>query len=988
MKVPPLLPRFVPLSDGCRFVPLEQVIATNLDRLFPGMEILDHVPFRVTRDADFELEDEDEDLLEAIETVLHRRTKFGHTVRLEVDASMSDEVLDVLCRELQIPADAVVSIDGPLDLSGLWDIYALDRPDLKDQPWLPQTSPGLLPAGEESPDLFRLLRSGDILVHHPYDSFATSVEAFVNQASRDPDVLAIKQTIYRTAGTDSAIVRSLVDAARQGKEVVALVELKARFDERSNIERARVLEEAGVHVVYGLVGLKTHAKILLIVRQEVDGIRRYCHVGTGNYNPQTATLYEDLGLLSADPALGADLAELFNHLTGYSRSVRYRRLVVAPENLRPALRDHIRAQAALGARGPDRAQDERAGGLRADRRAVRGVAGRRRHRSHRARHLLPAAPGAGPLGEHPGPVHRGRVPGALAGVPVRRRPGPGRVPDRLGGLHAPQPRPPCRGAGPGRRAAVAGSARRAHHGVPRRRRAGLGAGRQRCVAPRAAPERTQRPGAAPRARRRASPVPDVTVVERELKLAAPPATKLPTLSDPLAGVVAEPAGTRWLLASYFDTDDLRLTRAGASLRHRDDEGWAVKLPVGVARTGRLDRATYGFSGEPGTPPAEALDLVSAWTRRAPVGPVAQLRTTRRAMRLRTTAGVAIGEVVDDDVTVLGEQTTVRGFRELEFELVDEAPAEQVTAIVARLRAAGAGPPDPTPKIVRALAPRASEPPDVNPPGVGPATAGGVVRAALGDALARLVAHDPGIRRGDDPEDLHQARVAARRLRSHLRSFAPLLDVPTDELRGELGWLGDELGRVRDADVLVERLEAEVPDLPVEDRGAAGRLLQRLRTQRAKDREELLVALRSDRYGALLDALVDVARVADMGTRPDDGSDDDRAALLAVVRPAWDSLRSAVAAVSDPPTDDELHGVRRHAKRLRYAAEALEPMFGKPARDFARAVTQIQSVLGEHQDAVVAAHWLRDAATRGPDERAAFVAGELAAAERHPRSRGA
>jgi polyphosphate kinase len=351
VKVPPLLPRFVPLSEGCRFVPLEQVIATNLDRLFPGMEILDHVPFRVTRDADFELEDEDEDLLEAIETVLHRRTKFGHTVRLEVDASVSDEVLDVLCRELQIPPDAVVSIDGPLDLSGLWDIYALDRPDLKDQPWLPQTSPGLLPAGEESPDLFRLLRSGDILVHHPYDSFATSVEAFVNQASRDPDVLAIKQTIYRTAGTDSAIVRSLVDAARQGKEVVALVELKARFDERSNIERARVLEEAGVHVVYGLVGLKTHAKILLVVRQEIDGIRRYCHVGTGNYNPQTATLYEDLGLLSADPALGADLAELFNHLTGYSRSVRYRRLVVAPENLRPALRDHIRAQAALGARG-------------------------------------------------------------------------------------------------------------------------------------------------------------------------------------------------------------------------------------------------------------------------------------------------------------------------------------------------------------------------------------------------------------------------------------------------------------------------------------------------------------------------------------------------------------------------------------------------------------------------------------------------------------
>ena len=351
MKVPPILPRFVPLPDGCRFVPLEQVIAAHLSRLFPGMEILDHVPFRVTRDADFELDDEDEDLLEAIELVLYRRTKFGHTVRLEVDASISDEVLDVLCRELEIPPAAVVSVDGPLDLTGLFDIYALERPDLKDEPWLPQTPPALVPVGDEAPDVFRLLRAGDIIVHHPYDSFTSSVEAFVDQASRDPKVLAIKQTIYRGAGPDSAIVRALVDAARAGKQVVALVELKARFDEQANIERARVLEEAGVHVVYGLVGLKTHAKILLVVRQEDDGVRRYCHVGTGNYNAQTAALYEDLGLLTADPALGADLTELFNHLTGYSRSVRYRRLLVAPENLRPALRDHIRAEAAHGSAG-------------------------------------------------------------------------------------------------------------------------------------------------------------------------------------------------------------------------------------------------------------------------------------------------------------------------------------------------------------------------------------------------------------------------------------------------------------------------------------------------------------------------------------------------------------------------------------------------------------------------------------------------------------
>jgi CHAD domain-containing protein len=474
----------------------------------------------------------------------------------------------------------------------------------------------------------------------------------------------------------------------------------------------------------------------------------------------------------------------------------------------------------------------------------------------------------------------------------------------------------------------------------------------------------------------------VTIVERELKLAAPSATVLPPLSDPLAGVVAEPAGTRHLLASYFDTDDLRLTRAGASLRHRDDEGWAVKLPGGATRSGRLDRATYAFPGEPGAPPPEALDLVRALTRRAPVGLVARLRTTRRAVQLRTTAGDPIGEVVDDDVTVLGDGAPVRGFRELEFELADGAPEAQVTAIVARLRAAGAGPPDPTPKIVRALAPRAAEPPDVGPPDHPPVSAGDVVRAALADALARLIAHDPGMRRGDDPEDVHQARVATRRLRSHLRSFAPLLDAPTDDVRDELRWLADTLGQVRDADVLLERLEARLPDLPPEDRAPADRLLDRLRTQQCRGREQLLVGLRSDRYAALLDRLVEVARVADLGAAAGGESDDaDQAALRAVVRPAWEHLRDAVATLGDPPTDGELHAVRRHAKRARYAAEAVEPAFGKPAREFVRAVTAVQTVLGEHQDAVIAAQWLRDAATRGPDERAAFAAGELAAAER-------
>ncbi|HEY7437840.1 MAG TPA: RNA degradosome polyphosphate kinase [Acidimicrobiia bacterium] len=349
VKVPPLLPRFVVTPDGERFVPLEQVIAAHLAELFPGMEILSHHPFRVTRDADFELEDEDEDLLEAIESVLTLRKRSGHVVRLEVDTTMSEEVLELLCRELELSELDVNVVDGPLDLSGLWALYELDRPELKDERWRPQTQP-VLTRTEPPPDLFRILQAGDVLVHHPYDSFTTSVEAFVDQASRDPRVLAIKQTLYRTAGPESTIVGSLVRAADAGKQVVALVELKARFDEQANLERAQELEQAGVHVVYGLVGLKTHTKILLVVREEDDGIRRYCHIGTGNYNPVTANLYEDLGLLTSDPDLGADLTELFNYLTGYSRQGQYRKLLVAPVSLRPGILERIERETA---KGPD-----------------------------------------------------------------------------------------------------------------------------------------------------------------------------------------------------------------------------------------------------------------------------------------------------------------------------------------------------------------------------------------------------------------------------------------------------------------------------------------------------------------------------------------------------------------------------------------------------------------------------------------------------------
>src|SRR4051812_15451184 len=348
VKVPPLLPRFVTVPNSARYVPLEQVIAAHLDALFPGMEVLAQYPFRVTRDADIELNDESEDLLTAMEMSLRQRTKFGLAVRLEVDTNITPEVLALLCRELELGANDVYQVDAPLDLNGLWDLYSLRRPELKYPTFTPQNPPPL--AGGKDNDIFWSLRAGSVLLHHPYDSFANSVEVFVQQAARDPNVLAIKQTLYRTGGDEAGIVSSLAKAAEAGKQVVALVELKARFDEQANIERARMLEQAGAHVVYGLVGLKTHAKILLVVRQESDGIHRYCHVGTGNYNPKTAVLYEDLGVLSVDDELGDDISELFNHLTGYSRPGEYGRLIVAPMHLREEFTALIRGQARPGGR--------------------------------------------------------------------------------------------------------------------------------------------------------------------------------------------------------------------------------------------------------------------------------------------------------------------------------------------------------------------------------------------------------------------------------------------------------------------------------------------------------------------------------------------------------------------------------------------------------------------------------------------------------------
>ncbi|MGN6694806.1 MAG: polyphosphate kinase 1, partial [Aquihabitans sp.] len=281
VKVPPLLPRFVVMPDGERFVPLEQVIAAHLDRLFPGMDVIETFAFRVTRNADLTLEEEEaDDLLAAVEMELRRR-RFGSAVRLEVDARVTPEVRELLVRELDLTDDAVHESVGPLDLGGLWALHGLDRPDLKDEPWSPVTQARLAAPDDERLDIFSVIADGDVLVHHPYDSFSTSVEEFVRQASRDPKVLAIKLTLYRTSG-DSSIIKSLIRAAERGKQVAALVELKARFDEAANIGWARALEQAGVHVTYGLVGLKTHTKTALVVRDEGAGVRSYCHIGTGN----------------------------------------------------------------------------------------------------------------------------------------------------------------------------------------------------------------------------------------------------------------------------------------------------------------------------------------------------------------------------------------------------------------------------------------------------------------------------------------------------------------------------------------------------------------------------------------------------------------------------------------------------------------------------------------------------------------------------------
>ena len=340
VKVPPSLPRFVAVGEQ-RFVPLEDIIAAHLNELFPGMQIIQHHSFRVTRNEDVEVEEDDaENLLLALERELMRR-RFGPPVRLEVEQSIDPHVLDLLISELDVTEHEVFRLPGPLDLTGLWTIVSLDRDDLKQPRFVSKTSRQLMFVESASaPDVLATIRERDVLLHHPYDSFSTSVQLFLEQAAIDPNVLAIKQTLYRTSG-DSPIVDALIEAAQNGKQVLALVEIKARFDEQNNIDWGRKLEEAGVHVVYGLVGLKTHAKLSMVVRNDGDQLRRYCHIGTGNYHPKTARLYEDFGLLTCSTDVGDDISNLFNVLSGYSLNTEYSRLLVAPHSVRTGLIERI-----------------------------------------------------------------------------------------------------------------------------------------------------------------------------------------------------------------------------------------------------------------------------------------------------------------------------------------------------------------------------------------------------------------------------------------------------------------------------------------------------------------------------------------------------------------------------------------------------------------------------------------------------------------------
>lgn len=468
--------------------------------------------------------------------------------------------------------------------------------------------------------------------------------------------------------------------------------------------------------------------------------------------------------------------------------------------------------------------------------------------------------------------------------------------------------------------------------------------------------------------------------EREVKLGAWAGFSLPDLDGVGEGITVSPLTERVLKAVYYDTADLRLARWGVTVRHRTGEGtgWTVKLPEGSDGPA-LVRREVTFDGPPNAVPADALGLVRAYVRRESLSPVAHMRTRRSGVVLSDVEGQPMAEVVDDEVSVLQGGRVATRFREVEVEVEPRAAPGLLDTVVDRLREAGAGQPDPTPKLVRALGARALAPPELAPvPLDGETSAGDAVRAAMVASVTRVLRHDPGVRIGDDPKDVHQARVGTRRLRSDLRTFAPLLvDGWSEPLRQELAWFADLLGGVRDADVMSERLRRQAHSLPEHDAAGLAPLFRRL----AKQRDEAVVALgegmAGERYVDLLDRLVAAAR--DPRLLPE--ADEPAAQVLpALAGRPWRHLRKTVESLPSEPADVDLHTVRIRAKRMRYAAEAVAPVVGKPARSFARAVADLQTVLGDHQDAVVAEDWLRHAVSEAPTAQA-LAAGELIGLQR-------
>ena len=463
-------------------------------------------------------------------------------------------------------------------------------------------------------------------------------------------------------------------------------------------------------------------------------------------------------------------------------------------------------------------------------------------------------------------------------------------------------------------------------------------------------------------------------LEREAKLQVPAGFRLPDLGGDGLQAVARPVER--LITTYVDTHDLRIARWGSSLRHRRGEGWTVKLPAGDEGGAMLSRREHVFEGEdPRKLPVAAADLVRAFVRGAELAPVARLQTKRTAVELRDELGRPVAQVTDDEVSVMDGRRVAARFREVEVELDPGAPADVADALLARLRTAG-GSVENVSKLRRALGPAADEPPDVVVDELGEdVTVVGVVRGALSASAARLIVHDPGVRVGDDPEDVHQARVATRRLRSDLRSFRDIVDPAwAGPLRDELRWLGRALGAVRDAEVLRDRMRSRASRLPDVERSEAEALIEDLEARRAEARDALIGSMREGRYVELLDSVVDAAhdpRVVDEAA-----SSPARELLAPVLERPWKHLETAIDRLGSDPSDEDLHAARIRAKRMRYAAEAVMPAFGKPARRFAKAAADLQDVLGEHQDAVVAGAWLREA--RAGEH--AFVAGELAAFE--------